>query len=125
MDIHVKFEGGVNSEKSYHLSQLANIIKKDTGFTVQIEKAEAPKGAKPIDLATGLSIASVALSSISTLITVLSYWKSQQPKYSITVTYGKARVLVDNVASSQIQSIVSQLEFEDAPPEMNILISGE
>ena len=125
MDVYVNFRGNVTEEDSYHLNQLANLVEKDCDLPVQMNKKDLQKGVKDGGLTIGLAIASLGLSAIGTLISVLSYWRSQQPKYSITVTRGDAQFVIDNMNQKQLQSVISQLEVKHSSASISVLVSGE
>jgi len=124
MKAYIEFDGVVDAVDSYYLSQLAELIEKDTGLSVQRNEAETQKGVKA-DLVTGLAIASLALSSVGTLITVLTFFESQRPKYSISVTHEDAEVSIENIKRDEVQSLVSKLNLEKSSSDIRILVSRD
>ena len=123
MNIYIRFDGEVTPEKSHMLTELAELINENGDLPVDVEKKKAKQGMKPIDLVTALSIVGVALSAIGTLISILSFRKSQEPSISVSITRGDTTISIDNVKPNQIQQLTSQLEAEESP-EIGILLSG-
>lgn len=124
MDAYIKFENNVLEEDSYNLQQLANLIEEECDLSVNIEKADAQPGVRDGGLAIGLAIASLALTAIQTLISVLQYWESKQPKYSLSVTFhsptNKKTLLLESSSEKEIQAAMSQLQSQSSPEYVDV-----
>ena len=110
MNAHISFKkNSPTGESSYCLNNLAELIEQEADIAVQLEKA-SPKEGHKADLTIALSIAGLALSAVATLISVLSYWKSQQPNYSVSIKCGNTTIEFNNVSSDEIQAVIRKLE---------------
>lgn len=84
MTLRISLSGDVTPEISVDVHELAEKLE-ENGVAVSVDTVSVP-GAKA-DLAIGLAIASLTVSSISTLINVINFWKSQK-KSSYRLTLG-------------------------------------
>ncbi|REG50902.1 hypothetical protein B0G80_7373 [Paraburkholderia sp. BL6669N2] len=75
MALRISLSGGFTSQVSADLRELGEKLE-EHGVTVSLNTVSV-QGAK-MDLAVGLAIASLAVSSISTLINVINFWKGQK-----------------------------------------------
>lgn len=73
-------------------------------------------------LAIGISIVSVMISAISTLISVLSFWKMRHPKYSITISSGDKTYSIENIPSDKFQDLVTEFET-GIKSDVNVIIT--
>ena len=127
MDVYIRFEENITDEDSYNLKQLARLIEDECDLSVKIEKGEAYTGVRDGGLAIGIALTSLALAALQTLISVLQYWESKQPEYSLSITFNhrnKARkLLIRNASASDIQAVVSQLKAESYLDYVEVQIS--
>ena len=126
MDVVIEFQNQVDDEDSFHLRELANLIEKECDLAVQVDEEATQQGTKVGLLAVSLAVAGVALSAIIALISVLSYWKSQRPKYSVSVTRDDKTWTVSNLSSphsKQLQEFIDEIESHDSASDVVILIS--
>lgn len=123
METRIKFEGDVTQEDSYNLGELANLIQQDCDLPVKLKKADSEGGVKDGGLIIGLTVIGLVLSAIGTLVSVLSYWKSQQPKYSLTISYGGKTLSIENMSSEQIKNEFTKLQAESTNSQIEIKIS--
>ncbi len=116
MDVKISFEGTITEDDSYHLKNLAQLIEEECDFSVSIETREAEAGVRDGGFATGIAIASLVLTGIQTLVSVLQYWESQQSQYSISITIDangqQKRFLMKNLSLEEIQSLLSQINSQ-------------
>lgn len=124
MNAYISFEESMASgETSYHLINLADLIEKECDIPVKRIKDAPQQGRKDGGLTIGLTVAGLILTGIGTLVTALSYWKSQQPKCSISITRGNVTIVIDNIPPDQLRSEVALLEEESSSSEIKVLIS--
>ena len=123
MDVYIRSTEDITEEDSFNLQQLANLVEKDCEVSVQIKKEKSQTGTKDGGLTIGIAIVSLGLAAIGTLINVLSFWKSQQPKYSVEIIHNNSKISVDNIKPEQLQEVLSKIEANKAHSDMNILVS--
>ncbi len=124
MNAYISFEeNAASGESSYHLINLADIIEKECDLPVQRNKNAPQQGVMDGGVTIGLTVAGVVLTGIGTLVAALSYWKSQQPKCSISITRGNVTIVIDNISPDQLRSEVAKLEKEESSSEIQVLIS--
>ncbi|NEQ80747.1 MAG: hypothetical protein F6K26_10975 [Moorea sp. SIO2I5] len=118
MDAYIKFEGNVNEDDSYNLKKLANIIQEECDLPVKVEKKEAEPGVRDGGLAMGIAIASLTLAAIQTLFSVLQYWESKQPKYSLSISFEnqiiRKTLLIESSSAEEIKTVISNLQAESS-----------
>jgi len=90
-------------EDSLALNRFKELVVENTSLSILEEKEEA-KGVKA-DLVSAIDILNLTLSTISTLITVIDFWQSQYPKYSIKI---------DIEGNTYTKENMSKGEFEEA-----------
>ncbi|WP_424100281.1 hypothetical protein [Moorena producens] len=111
MDAYIKFKENVTEDDSYNLKQLAALIEEDCDLSVNLEKQDAQPGVKDGGFATGITIASFPLTVIQTLISVLQYWQSKTPKYSLSIIfYNQPPLLIDDLSLQEVNSVIAQLD---------------
>ena len=123
MDAHIRWSQNVTEEDAYLLEKLADLIKRDGDVSVNLDKQEVKPGEKDSGLTIDIAIAGLALSGISTLISVLSY-KGKNCSASFTldgVTYQINNIKVEEIY--QIQESFKQAELKGLPQTLDIEIS--
>ncbi len=119
MDAYIKFQGDITEDDSYHFKELADLIREECDFSVKVEKEEDQPGVRDGGLAIGIAIASLTLAAIQTLISVLQYWESKQPKYSLSMTFRSSAhqetLLIESLSAQEIQEVISQLQSRSYP----------
>lgn len=112
MDLCIRFDKNITDEDSYNLKELAKLIEDECNLSIKIEKGKTNTGVKDGGLAMGIAIASLTLAALQTLISVLQYWESKQPQYSLSITLNHRNktetFLMKNVSASEIQAVISQ-----------------
>lgn len=85
------------------LADLATAFK-DKGLDVKVAEEVLPhtKGA----IVVGLTIAGLTLSAISTIVTVLRYFDSKQPNFSIDLTFEGVPVSASNLRATELSAIL-------------------
>jgi hypothetical protein len=116
MNVGISFEGTINEDDSYHLKNLAQLIEEECDCSVSIETRESEVGIRDGGLVIGIAIASLVLTGIQTLVSVLQYWESQQSQYSISITIDtngqQKRFLMKNLSLEEIQSLLSEINSQ-------------
>jgi|GEM_PF-5075296 len=80
MKIEIKFDVPITLEDSYALEELQDVIEDETDFTVnpKTEFVEGTRGDVTIALDVILKVIPIVLSSITTVLTAITFWKNQQ-----------------------------------------------
>jgi len=119
MKAYIKLEGNVTDDDSESLKELANLIRKDCDLSVEIEEKKPESGKKDGGLAIAIAIASLAVATIQTLISVFQYWQSKRPKYSLSITFyssdQKETLLLETSSTQEIQEMISHLKSQSFP----------
>lgn len=82
-------------------------------------------GVKNLDLTTVIAVSSLALSAVSTLVTVLSYWSSQRPKYTVTLKSNAAIHTLAGLDKHGIANVIRELETEENPGEISVRVEAQ
>jgi len=112
IQMKINFTSTVSEKDSRSLQELNQLIKNEADLETNSTMMKI-EGAKA-DALIALEIISISLTAISTLITVLDYWKSKNPKYSITYNVN---------GNSFTQENISKIEFEKEMQKSNVIIS--
>ncbi|MDB9429747.1 MAG: hypothetical protein ACK4XH_05630 [Microcystis sp.] len=124
MNININLQHEVTSEDSYELEYLAMLIEKECNLTVKQEKLESLSKVKDGGLTIGIAIASLALSAVGTFISVLAYWQSQKPRYSVSMTIGTQTYTIENISPQQIENIQTTIaQLQSSSTQSNILVN--
>jgi hypothetical protein len=124
MNININLQHEVTSEDSYELEYLAMLIEKECDLSLYKEKTKLLSKVKDGGLTIGIALASLALSAVGTFISVLAYWQSQKPKYSVSMIIGSQTYTIENISPQQIQNLqttVAQLQSNST--QSNILVN--
>ena len=128
MDAYIAFKENVTDKYSVKLNELAELIEDECDLSVKIEKKVNP-GKKDGGLAIGIAIASLALATIQTFISVLQFWQSKQPRYSVSITFDnnitKKTFVMNESSLKDIQAVVSQLQANSPVNYIEVQISKE
>ncbi|GJD22630.1 hypothetical protein RIVM261_075860 [Rivularia sp. IAM M-261] len=127
MDLHIKFEGNIDSEVSEDLKYLDTLITDDYGFSTRQEIQKNQSGEKDSGLMVGLTIAGVALTGIQTVITAAQFWQSQckNTKYILSIYSVDKIYTLDNANKEEVNrilQIINQLPV-DVREEIEIKVS--
>ncbi len=119
MKAYIKLEGDVTAEDSFEFKELANLIEKECDLSLEIEKTEPQPGVRDGGLAIAIAIASLAVATLQTLISVVQYWQSKRPKYSLSVTFHslnhKETLLLESSSTQEIKEMISHLKSQSFP----------
>ena len=106
MDVDIILRGTLDNTASDDLRELQGYTD-DADIASQQVTIDAPHVKEPITI--GLAIASLAVSSISALISAVSLWNSQHPKYAVTVHAGDNSYQISNLGKADLAAIVERL----------------
>lgn len=111
--MEIKFNFNATHEDSNALSELNDLIRKQGRIETktQVKKGEGEKA----DAMLVIEIVSLVLTGVSTLITVLDYWNSKHPKYSITLKIGEDTFVKENMSQEEFEkAILAKQENPDS-----------
>jgi len=116
MTVHIRFHNEPTAAQSFQLQQLAEQLR-DADIVAEATSEPPQQGVRDGGLAIGIAIASLVASSISTFVSVLAYWRSTCPKYSVTVTNGNVSVSASDlspmVAKETIRAFLAHSQSDD------------
>jgi len=119
MEVAIELVGDISSEDSMALRRLAELVENDCELSVDIERAPVQPGTKDGGLAIGIAIASLTVASLETLFTAITYWKSRNPKYSISVKRDDVTEAIENLDFEQYQKEYGKLS-QDSRVQIDI-----
>jgi hypothetical protein len=120
--VHIAFEGEPTASKSQRLEELNAKLGENDLTTTPHRQAAVGKG----DITVWISLAGLGLSAISTLVSVLTYWRKSKPDTSPpTVTIIHAEQHVTLQADQDPATVVEQLRLDQARPgdEIKVLVT--
>jgi hypothetical protein len=124
MEAKINLLSDVSAEDSYALLELAALLESECDVVVQQKRDLVKSGVKDGGLVIALTIAGLALSTISTLFTALSYWQtrqqSKQVKYSVAFIIGNKIVQIENLTPEQVQSEIEKLQVSEQVIDVQI-----
>ena len=123
MNVDIEFEGNITLEDSYELQKLADDLVDDLQERVSLKKSPPERGVRDGGLVIGIAIATLAVSSIGTLFTVLSYWSATRPTYTVTLSSGRTKVTFGNLGPNGIQEIIRNFRASPNVSDMKVGIS--
>ncbi|MBD2691572.1 hypothetical protein [Anabaena catenula] len=105
MNVDIKYEGDIYLQVSNDLIELADLITEECGVSVAQKKTKPESGAKDSGLTIGLAIAGLALTGVQTAISAVQYWKSEHPKYLLSIYSGGETYILDNTNKEEVDRI--------------------
>ncbi len=112
MNCQIHFDGDLSAADSSELNALHQRLIAGE-LNVKSERTAPLQGEKDGGLTVALSIVGLAVSGVATLISVLSYWNSTRPNYSLTVNQGDVSTSVGNLSAKELQKTVEALTAND------------
>lgn len=94
-----------------------------SGLDMRATRASIP-GVKDGGLTVAIEIAGLALSGISTLLSVLSYWAEQKPQYEVTAKVGELSLKVSGLDGPGLKQAVQQLQTVDKSGTVVVTVAG-
>lgn len=112
MRVDIVPSGSINVEM---MSDLGDLCEKlcEAGLDARAARAALP-GVKDGGLTVAIAVSGVVLSAISSLVSALSYWSSQKPRYTITMTAGSSTLTISQLDKAGVQGALQQLRAEQA-----------
>jgi hypothetical protein len=107
MQIDIVPSGPVNVEMMADLGELCEQLQA-AGLDARGSDASLP-GVKDGCLTIAIALSGLAVSSISSLVSVLSYWSSKKPRYSITAELGRSTLTLSQLDAAGVQTALKQL----------------
>jgi hypothetical protein len=123
MQVIINFDTNIEISDSLNLERLSSILTLDFDFEVNNQTSEMHTGAKGQKLTTAIAIAGLAMGTLGTLFSGLSYWQSQHPTYSITIHHQNRSVTVDNLSLEDFMQTVTQWELDDSDEHIEVKVS--
>lgn len=124
MEAKINLLSDVTEEDSYALLELATLLESECDVVVQQKRDSVRSGVKDGGLVIALTIAGLAISTISTLFTALSYWQTRQQskkvKYSVAFIIGDKIFQVENLTPEQVQSEIEKLQVSDQVIDIHV-----
>ncbi|MBD3886069.1 hypothetical protein NDI52_17755 [Leptolyngbya sp. PL-A3] len=125
MKAEIKLVGNVDEEDSYALSDLAILLEQECDALVEQERQSVEGGVKDGGLVIALTVVGLALSAISTLVSVLSYWeskqKAEQVKYSVSIVIGNKTFTLENLKPEQVESELARFKAGEEAIQVQVL----
>ena len=124
MNISIKTRETISPEDSFELTKLGELIEREVKQNVRFEKVNK-NGIKSGGLTIGIEITGFIFSGISTLISILLYWKSQNPKYSVTLKRGDYTLKFENLKKKEFIDVVKKIESQRSKSNIEIIVTKE
>ena len=121
MDTRIDFDGVPTADDSQQLNELTEALRR-SDFVVRSLTAPKGPGVKSAGLTLGLSIASLAISAVGTLISVISVWGSKR-NYTLTFKSGDTTISANSLNPKEAIAIASALRDKIAAAHIRILVS--
>lgn len=122
MDIRITMPEEKQARASYELNSLVDLIQNEADLAVTREEEPAPAGSKDPLILTAIAIAGLALTGVTTVVSVLQYWQSQQSKYSITIKRGNASFQASGIKPKQLDAALAQLDSAASNSTVEVMI---
>jgi hypothetical protein len=117
MNLEILPGGLVDLEMMRDLGELCSDLQE---ADIQARGASAVlPGVKDGGLTVGIAAAGLLLSSISSAVSVLTYWNSRKPRYTLTIEHGNQTVQIANMNQDGVKALVESM---DASAESRALL---
>ncbi|HET9954743.1 MAG TPA: hypothetical protein VFQ61_09565 [Polyangiaceae bacterium] len=118
MQVDIVPSGVVSLEMMRDLGELQEELT-EAGLDARGSHASIP-GVKDGGLTIAIGIAGVVLSAVSSLVSVLTYWSSRKPSYSVKVEAGSGTLTISDLDPSSVQDVLKRLKEVD--PKSGLLV---
>ena len=119
-DVEIVIRGVASTETLADLSELnADLAEAELGPSPSTVQLPAVK----MELTLAIAIAGLALSAISTLVSVLAHWQSRKPKYSISVPIQNRTIELSNLSKQGAVSVAEEITREDLQRPLVVRVS--
>ena len=122
MHVDIVPTGSVNLQMMHDLDELREQLRAD-GLDATGSRAALP-GVKDGGLTIAIAIGGLVASSVSSLISALSYWSSQKPSYTLTVQAGTRTLQISQLDRKGARAALEQLSDAKQADNMVVRVSG-
>lgn len=111
MEIEVRWNGPAGDDAALWLDGIAEHLERDCDVRVRRVSGAAERGKKDPGIALALVISAVGATAgvIGALITTLNYWRSREPRCSISLTKGETSITISNLTPEQCSQAAERL----------------
>ena len=99
--VEISFSKEPTLENSRSLKNLQELIDAEALLKSAIQSTSLPNSKG--DINTALTIVATALSSITTIISILTYWSSKHTKYTYKVQVGEKEFIAENLEEADFK----------------------
>jgi hypothetical protein len=121
MSVDILTTGTCDLDMMRDLNDLASELQ-NADLSVETASAEVP-GVKDGGLTIAIALTGLVLSSISTLVTVLSYWNSKKPKYAVTLKSQGTTFNLTSLDKNEIRNVVQKIKAGDSPGDIVVQVA--
>lgn len=123
MKLSINISGTPTPEDSFKLTGLGELLERELRQNVSFQKGKQKGTKNSGGLVLGIEIAKFILSGVTTLLALLLYWKSQHPKYSITLKRNDYTVKIENLTTGKIKDVINKIESHKSSSNLEVIIS--
>ena len=120
MLVNVIPKGDFDVQISNALQQLGDDLREAgiaaTANTVNIPKLKA-------DLIVGLTVATLAVSSVSALISILALWQSRQKSFAVSVTVDDKSYEISNLNKKEVRELSNKLASIGDEKQLSVILN--
>lgn len=80
------------------------------GLAIETVNDPTPVGVKGDGLIVGLTVATLAVNTLSAAIATLSLWRERRPKYALIFRFGDSEIHLDGDASEIPRDVLREIE---------------
>jgi hypothetical protein len=122
-NLTIVIDNEIGNWGSSKIENLADLVERECTVKVVRKRANRLPGDKDPGLIIALTIANVALTAIGTMISVLAFWKSQEPECSVSVSCGNRTYTVDKLTPDELKKMVATIEQCTDVQEIGVKVS--
>lgn len=119
--IKIKSLDKENNTTSFELQKLQKLLEQELKISIIEVKTKNIKE-KNIGFTTGLEIAGLTLSALSTFISVLQYWKSKNPRYSIKYEIEGIEISILDLSEKEFNQKIQEINKVNSSPKHTVII---
>lgn len=86
-----------------------------TANTISVPKMKA-------DLIVGLTVATLVVSSVSALVSVLALWQSRQRSFAVSVTVDDETYEISNLNKNEVRELSKKLESKGDEKQLSVIL---
>lgn len=119
--IQIVAYGRCDVEKMHALAELADKLSR-ADLDLTTTTVEVP-GVKDAGLTAAIALVGLALSAISTTVSVLTYWASTKTQYKVTLETGAATFELSTLRKDEIRAVIQQLQADSGPSNVVVKVA--